>query len=92
MMSSKHLCVCHVVLVFQEVDGFIMVQVAVGLLFFQLMSLGKSWMAITIYSAMSFNFASIVYRFYKNTDYSVDGQCFYSFFVLFMSVYGWLEG
>ena len=35
------LCVCHVVLVFQEVDGFIMVQVAVGLLFFQLMSLGK---------------------------------------------------
>ena len=35
------LCVCHVVLVFQEVDGFIMLQVAVGLLFFQLMSLGK---------------------------------------------------
>ena len=35
------LCVCHVVLAFQEVDGFIMVQVAVGLLFFQLMSLGK---------------------------------------------------
>ncbi len=60
------LCVCHVVLVFQEVDGFIMVQVAVGLLFFQLMSLlANSWMAITIYSAMSFNFASIVYRFTK---------------------------
>ncbi|EGG50241.1 hypothetical protein HMPREF9442_03266 [Paraprevotella xylaniphila YIT 11841] len=38
-------------------------------------------MAITIYSAMSFNFASIVYRFYKNTDYSVERQCFYSFFV-----------
>ena len=54
---------------------------AVGLLFFQLMSLGKFVDGDNDIFGYVFQLASIVCRFYKNTDYSVERQCFYSFFV-----------
>ncbi len=92
MMSSKF-CVCATSYWFSRKSmAFIMVQVAVGLLFFQLMSLGKFVDGDNDIFGHVFQLCIHSVSFLQKYGLFRGWPMFLFFFVLFMSVYGWLEG